>query len=141
MILQVSFDFSGGRTFARKERDFTIRIQEKVVEFGLRSALSSKYSQGQLHIMKDLSVDFDNDLELKKLFDRTKYNEHGAKTLVVYDNKREDNVDRLLKAAQDLKWIRLQSTSELAVYDLLKHDQVFLSKSAVLGLERRLHRE
>jgi 50S ribosomal protein L4 len=55
----------GGNAFPKKQRDFSYKMNSKVVTLGIKTALSDKYRRGALVVMDDLHLDTDDPAELQ----------------------------------------------------------------------------
>lgn len=143
----------GGRAFPRKTRDFSLQIQQKVVDLGIRSALASRFCANQMHVVDGFSWTSDS-VDLKSMLgsllqsEGHVFIEQKVKILFVHDA--DEDVKQLADAIQKFTAglspnstlegrspFTLQNVSELNVYDVLNHHHVILSKKVVPQLESR----
>ena len=122
----------GGKAHGARKRDFNISLNKKIRALGLRMALSSKAKSG-LVIVDTLVLDDAKTKALKGQFDK---NGWSGKVLVIDG----DAVDvSFARAAGNLPGINVMPAVGANVYDILKHDTLVLTRSAVEKLEARFN--
>ena len=97
----------------------------------LRHALSAKASSGELVILDQAKLKEARTAELAKASKKL-----GWKLALVIDGPETDA--NFAKAAQNLRNINVLPTQGANVYDILRCDQLVLTKAAVEQLEARL---
>ena len=117
----------GGVVFAPKPRDYSYTLNRKVKRLALKSALSSKAAESEIVVIDGLKMD---EIKTKK-FVEIMNNLKVAKALVVTKDV-ENNVVLSAKNVADAKTVVV---NEINVYDILKYDNVILTKSAVAAIE------
>lgn len=125
----------GGRAFPVKTRDFRLKLNKKIQDYGMRSALSSKYAQVQLCLINDFPSPIDGDL--KTAAKNHQWLHDGSKTLLVTPD--EESAQILSEAATTLKRLRVIPMQQLDVYEILNNDYLVISRSVLNGLEQRYH--
>ncbi|TEB35196.1 50S ribosomal protein L4 [Coprinellus micaceus] len=124
--------YGGGVAFGPKPRDFSTKLPRKVIQMGMRVALSAKVKERKLGVMSRL--DWPN---AKTKYLKAKLEELGLrKTLFVTG---EDNVPLgLSRAINMLKLADATTVDKVNVYELMQWDRIILDIKAVEYLERTL---
>ena len=122
----------GGGTVFGPDGNQTYKISQnkKAHNLALRSALSLKVKDG-LVVVEDLKVENKKTKEFVKIMDALKV---GGKALVVLDEF-EENV---VYSASNLNWVKLVTTDNVSVYDLLNVDNVVFTKASVEQLQKEV---
>ena len=121
----------GGTVFGPDgNQNYKISQNKKAHNLALRSALSLKVKDG-LVVVEDLKVENKKTKEFVKIMDALKV---GGKALVVLDEF-EENV---VYSASNLKWVKLVTTDNVSVYDLLNVDNVVFTKASVEQLQKEV---
>ena len=120
----------GGTVFGPDgNQSYKISQNKKAHNLALRSALSLKAKEG-LVIVDDLKLEAKTK-EFLKAMDALKV---GGKVLVVLDEFEE----KLLFAARNVNWVKLVSTDNVSVLDLLNVDTVVFTKDSVENLQKEV---
>ncbi len=120
----------GGTVFGPDgNQNYKISQNKKAHNLALRSALSLKAKEG-LVIVDDLKLEAKTK-EFLKAMDALKV---GGKVLVVLDEFEE----KLLFAARNVNWVKLVSTDNVSVLDLLNVDTVVFTKDSVENLQKEV---
>ncbi len=97
----------------------------------LRSALSAKLRDGELQVVQDFTLADHKTKAMRAVLDVL-----GApKTVLLVDNGENRNLEL---SARNLEGVKLVSTREVDVYDLLGHAGVLLSQAAAQKLSEAL---
>lgn len=124
----------GGIAFGPKPRDFSTKLPRKVIEMGLRVALSAKVKDTRLGIMPCLEFPIGKTNPLAKRLEKMGV----TKTLFVTG---EDAVPTgLQRAGQNIPLIEFTTADKLNVYDALKWQRLILDLKAVDYFEQTLGR-
>ncbi|KAG8949646.1 54S ribosomal protein, mitochondrial [Tulasnella sp. 424] len=120
----------GGRAFGPKPRDFSTKLPRKVVEMGMRVALSAKLGERSLSVVESLEWDGAKTKDLSKRLAELAW----PKVLFVSGH----GVPELLRRTTgNLQGVEVVSAEELTIYDILRSKRIVLDVSAVEWLERR----
>ena len=120
----------GGTVFGPDgNQNYKISQNKKAHNLALRSALSLKAKEG-LVIVDDLKLEAKTK-EFLKVMDALKV---GGKVLVVVDEFEEN----LFFAARNVNWVKLVSTDNISVFDLLNVDTVVFTKDSVENLQKEV---
>lgn len=118
----------GGVVFAPKPRDYGFSVNKKVKKLAMRSALSSKVSEGQLMVLESLDIDT---IKTKQVTGLLKALNVDSKALIVTLDKNEN----LYLSARNIYGVDASFVGMLSVYDILNHDKLVIEKDAVTKLE------
>jgi large subunit ribosomal protein L4 len=111
-------------------RSHSIKIPKKVRQFALRSILSSKLNDNRLFIVDNFSIDTH---KTKNLCNIMKH--WGVGSFILLDGVNTDK--NLLLASSNLYKISTLSSNGVNVYDIIRHDYLVMSKSALEHVEKR----
>ena len=123
----------GGKAHGARVRDFNPGLNKKVRALGLKMALSSHAKAGSLIVMNDLAVEGNKTKTLQGDLVKLGF----GKTALVIDGDAVETSFAL--AVGNLKEINVLPAAGANVYDILKHDTLVLTRSAVEKLEARFH--
>ncbi|ORX93561.1 ribosomal protein L4, partial [Basidiobolus meristosporus CBS 931.73] len=111
--------FRGGATVhGPKPRSHETALQKKVVDMGLRVALSTKYAQNQLVIVNSVELTSHKTRELAHIL---KSNQWTSALIAI---KKEN--DNLRIAANNIPGIKVVNVEDLDVYNVLLHKNLIL---------------
>jgi len=123
----------GGKAHGARKRDFDMSLNKKVRALGLRMALSSKAKNDNLFVLDSLEL---ADAKTKLLAADLAKLGFGKKVLVIDGEQVEEG---FRKAAGNLIGIDVLPAVGANVYDILNHDTLVLTRSAVEKLEGRFN--
>ncbi len=121
----------GGVVFGPTPRGYAVKLNQKVRQLGLRSALSYQFENDQLKVVDAIDfeapktkafVGFLNDLGVE------------GKVLVVG----KDFSDAVMLASRNVPTVKLVEASHVSVYDLLNCNALVVTKDAVAAFEEVL---
>lgn len=112
-------------------QNFKLSQNKKEHNLALRSALSSKTKNG-LIVVDSLALDSKKTKDFANMLKALKAE---TKVLVVSDNLDEN----LILGCANLNWVKLVSTSNVSVYDVLNVDNLIISKDAIKTLQEALN--
>lgn len=121
----------GGVTHGPTPRDHGHDLPKKVRRLGLKTALAAKVAEGTLTVIDSTKIDTPKTKDLK-----AKMAAFGEGSVLVIDGADVDQNFRL--AAGNIIGLDVLPTAGANVYDILRHDKVFLTKDAVAAIEERL---
>ncbi|MGB5810201.1 MAG: 50S ribosomal protein L4, partial [Polyangiales bacterium] len=120
----------GGTVHGPKPRDFGYRPPRKMRLGALKGALSLKLREGRLLIVKDFELDEIKTKTLAAVLDALQVND-GALIVDAKDN------ERLRLSARNLRSHSVLPPEGVNLYDLLRHEHLVLTQTAVEALEAR----
>lgn len=119
----------GAVTFGPQPRDYSYTLPRKTKQAGLKSALSYLYGAGKVIVLDGMDSAEGKTKELSANLAKL-----GLKKAVLLGSEENTNMKR---AARNLKKFRYYGTEGLNVYDLLKYDNVVISKESLAGVDQR----
>ena len=122
----------GGKAMGPRRREFNVSLNKKLRALGLKMALSSK-AQGGLVVVDNLEL---TDAKTKALSLQLAQAGWGRKVLVIDGEAVNEGFAR---ASANLVGVNVLPAIGANVYDILKHDTLVLTRSAVEKLEARFH--
>ncbi|MBK6576111.1 MAG: 50S ribosomal protein L4 [Sandaracinaceae bacterium] len=120
----------GGQSHGPKPRDYSYRPTRKMRLGALRGALSLKLNEGRLLVVDDFEL---VEIKTKKLAEVLGKLQVG-KSAIIVDAK---NNEKLRMSARNLPAFQFLPPEGVNLYDLLRHESLVLTKSAVEALEKR----
>jgi len=120
----------GGTVFGPKPRSFVTSLNRKMSSGALASALSS--AKEQTLVVADQQLGLSKTKEFKALVDKLGF---GAQKVLVVAEYNE----ALFRATKNLANVSVVNPKNLGVVDVLKHDQLLVSSSALQVLEGRFN--
>jgi large subunit ribosomal protein L4 len=120
----------GGSVFGPKPRDYSYEMPRKAKKTALKSALSLRASENKLIVVDS----FDTDGKTKSVASALGALGTSKKTLIV-DGKAND---KLVRGAKNLATSQWLAPEGINVYDILRHDTLVMTKSAVESITSTL---
>ncbi|KAE9408156.1 ribosomal protein L4 [Gymnopus androsaceus JB14] len=122
----------GGVAFGPKPRDFSTKLPRKVIQMGMRVALSSKVLERNLGVMKTMDWPNGRTRHLSQKIDSL-----GLKNTLFITG--EDEVPtNLQRAIQNIPLVGLTTSKQVNIYEMLKWPRLMLDAKAVDFFERTL---
>jgi large subunit ribosomal protein L4 len=123
---------TGAVIFGPRFRDHEYSIQKKVKSLALKMALSLRYKEKKLVILKDLEIESHKTKNLAKNLSEMKV----SSGLIVGLNKDKDS--KFIQASKNIKCVNSLPVEGINVLDILKHEYLFLTKECVDKINERL---
>lgn len=120
----------GGKSFGPKPRSHAIDLPKKVRALALKHALSSKAKANTLVLIDKCDLKDAKTKELKSRFAKL-----GLGSVLVIDGAEVQA--SFLRAARNLAQVDVLPVAGINVYDILRHEKLVLTKSALEALEAR----
>jgi large subunit ribosomal protein L4 len=117
----------GGVAFAPKPRDFSKKVNKKMKQAAMRSALSQKLRDGQFIIVDKFTIDQPKTklvVAILEKFDAQKT------TLLVMNGEQQD----VLRAGNNIENLSMTDATLLSLYDLVRVNKCIITKDAVQTL-------
>jgi len=121
----------GGIAHGPTPRSYAFHLPKKMILGALRSALTDKFNGNAITVVDEFSLQNHKSKELRQRLNAIELN----KKLLIVAAGENTNLDR---ASGNLAKVKLVSSRELNVYDLLNHEQVLFSKDAIEKLQEAL---
>jgi large subunit ribosomal protein L4 len=115
----------GGRTFAKRPIDWSYRLPKKAIKTATRMALRSKFDDGQVTILDELSIEAPKTKVVTSVLGALGLSDVGC--LLVVD-QHDVNVWR---SARNIAGLRVTPAAGLNTYDLLHQRQLLITKAAL----------
>ncbi len=120
----------GGVAFGPKPRSYQVKVPKKVKKSALKMALTDKLKSDQLIVVDEFTLP---EIKTKK-FVEVMNNFQVRKALIVT----QEIGETLDKSSRNVPWVKVMSYKGLNVYDILKHDQLFLEQGVIPKIEEAL---
>jgi large subunit ribosomal protein L4 len=120
----------GGIVFGPHPRDYSFSIPKKVRKKAVISALSMKFKDNKMVILKDFQMEKISTRVFKNVFDLFSL----KKALFVLD----ENNEVLLKSSRNMKNVKMIRSEGINVYDILNHEHLILLEPSVKKIEGAL---
>lgn len=120
----------GGIIFGPTPHGYAFRVPKKVRRLALISALSMKFKEDRMTILRDFPMEEFKTKRFQEVIDRFGF----KKTLFVIDQQRPF----LEKSSRNIRDVKMVRSEGVNVYDLLKYDHVVLLEPAVHKIEGAL---
>ena len=121
----------GGTTHGPQPRDYSYHLPRKMQLGALRSALSAKLRDGELRVVSEFKLAEAKSKAMRGALDTLE----ARRTVLLVDNSDNPN---LQLSSRNLAGVKLVSSRDVNVYDLLGHERVFLSADAAKKLSEAL---
>ncbi|HBD74088.1 MAG TPA: 50S ribosomal protein L4 [Acholeplasmataceae bacterium] len=124
----------GGIVFGPTPRSYTVKLNQKVRQLALRSALSYHQKSNTLIVLDKLVVETPKTKDFKTMLDGLKIK---GKVLFVAPSFN----DKEILAARNIPSVQFSTASHVSVYDILNAKHLVLTKDAALALQEVLSYE
>lgn len=121
----------GATTKGPLPRSHAHDLPKKVRALGLKHALSAKVVAGELTVIEDAALESGKTKDLAAALKA-----HGWKRTLVIDGAEVN--EGMARAARNIEGVDVLPSQGANVYDILRRDQLVLTKAAVAALEERL---
>jgi large subunit ribosomal protein L4 len=121
----------GGTVHGPQPRDYSYKLPKKMQLGALKSALSAKLRDGELRVVTEFAVTEPKSKAMRKTLDGLE----ASRTILLVDNSANRN---LALSSRNLKGVKLVSSREVNVYDLLGHSQVLFTQDAAKKISEAL---
>lgn len=121
----------GGTVFGPTPRGYSYKLPKKVRRLAIKSALSSKVNENNIVVVDALNFDVPKTKEFTKVLKNLSVD---TKALVVTDGSNEN----VVLSARNIPGVTVIDTNGINVLDVLGHDKLIMTKSAVEKVEEVL---
>jgi large subunit ribosomal protein L4 len=121
----------GGTTHGPQPRDYSYKLPRKMQIGALRSALSAKLRDGELRVVNQFAITEPKSKQMRKTLDGLDV----KKTVLLVEVGENKNLDL---SSRNLEGVKMVSSRDVNVYDLLGHAQVLMSEAAARKLSEGL---
>jgi large subunit ribosomal protein L4 len=123
----------GGVAFGPHPRDFSIKVNKKVVRLAFRRALSERIAAGAVKLVEDLSLAAPKTKELRGVLEAL-----GAPSALIVVPAWDDN---LLLSARNLQGVEVTTVRNCSVYQVLRYPSIVMTRAAWEELKPRFSGE
>ena len=117
----------GGTVFGPQPRDYSYKVPKKVVKAALKSALSLKHKDGRMKIFDSIELAEPRTRLAVEILKSSKLD--NALIVISGENR------NLALAVRNLKDFKVLDAAGLNVYDILNHDNLVITRSALEKVE------
>jgi large subunit ribosomal protein L4 len=117
----------GGIVFAPKPRDYRVSVPKSMRRVAMKSALTSKVQENEMIVLENLAFDAPKTKEMVKVLNAFE----TKKTLIVVAESNEN----VYKSARNIPGIAVVPVNNINVYDILKYENLMITKDAVSKIE------
>ena len=121
----------GGVAHGPHPRSYAFHLPKKMNRGALRSALTNKFVSKGIRVVNDFVLPTHKTKELRQILQKL---EAKSKLLIVNNGENEN----LARASGNLAKVKLVSSREVTVYDLLNSQSILFSKAAIEQLQEGL---
>ena len=118
----------GGVVFAPKPRDFSKKLNKKMRQGAFISAISKKFSDGDVIILDKLTLDSGKTRDAVKVL-----NAIGVTKSAIVVTR--DVVESVKRATNNIPKVELSSAELLSVYDVVKADKCIFTEEAIMAVQ------
>jgi len=118
----------GGMVFAVKPRDYRTSVPKSMRRVAMLSALTSKVVENEMIVLDALELDAPKTKDIVKMLTALKADK---KTLIITAESNEN----VYKSARNIEGIAIIPVNNINVYDLLKYNNLVITKDAVSMIE------
>lgn len=118
----------GGVVFAPQPRDYVVKVPRKVRRLALKSALTTKYNEGNIIVVDEIKL-----AEGKTKLVAQMLKDLGAekKALLVL----EQGSTNVIRASKNIRSVKDAYVNTINVYDLLNAEKIIVVKAAMQGIQ------
>ncbi|MBA3601856.1 MAG: 50S ribosomal protein L4 [Acidobacteria bacterium] len=125
----------GGNVHGPQPRDWSYKMPKKMRRGALRSALSERLREGNLIVIDDFSFDNSKTKSFLGVMSELGFNDTKATKTLIVDSL--DNLNLIL-ASRNVQKTKVTNGYGLNVYDIIYHEKLLISKSAIEELNHLL---
>ena len=118
----------GGIALGPKPRSYTTKLNKKVKQIALFSALSAKVANNEMIVVDNIAA---TEFKTKTMVEMLSAIGAGKKSLVVLDGPNA----MVVKSLSNIAGVKVAYTNTLNVYDILNCDSIVFAKNAVAKIE------
>lgn len=121
----------GGTIFGPNPRDYSYKEPIKKVRGALKSALSAKASDGEVVVLKELSLKEPKTKLMIDILNKLGLNEG----VLILSEKRDKNIEL---ASRNIPKVKVMPLTELNIVDLLKYKRLLITENGVKAMKEVL---
>ena len=121
----------GGTVHGPQPRDYSYKLPKKMQLGALKSALSAKLRDGELRVVTEFAISEAKSKVMRKTLDGLE----ASRTILLVDNSGNRNLEL---SSRNLEGVKLVSSREVNVNDLLGHQHVLFTQEAAKKISEAL---
>jgi large subunit ribosomal protein L4 len=118
----------GGIVFGPTPRSYGFKLPRKVRRLAIKSALSSKVVDNQIIVLDQLSLSQPKTKDISKILNNLKVSRKALVVTAGFDNN-------VALSARNIPGVKFVSAEGINVLDVIKYDQLIITKDAVAKVE------
>lgn len=118
----------GGTVFGPTPRSYGFKLPRKVRRLAIKSALSSKVVSNQIIVLDQLSLSQPKTKDIAKILNNLKVERKALVVTADFDNN-------VALSARNIPGVKFVAAEGINVLDVMKHDQLIITKDAVAKVE------
>lgn len=130
----------GGIAFGPRQRDYSLKLSQKMRKVALFSALSAKLKTGEIKIVTGLEKLEPKTKLFAKVLESLSLNEKNPQILLITPKSGSDFVT-ITKGSRNLNGVKITSANLLNTYDILAHRNILFMKNAVESVKETFLKE
>nr|MBI5455902.1 50S ribosomal protein L4 [Candidatus Levybacteria bacterium] len=130
----------GGVAFGPRQRDYSLKLSQKMRKVALFSALSSKLKAGDIKIVAGLEKLESKTKNFADTMINLSLNEKKPQILLITPKSGKD-FQSIMKGARNLKGVKITSSNLLNTYDILAYRNILFMKDSIEGLKETFLKE
>lgn len=128
----------GGQSHAKRNRNYSFKLSDKVLKLGMATALSAKFQENNMYIIKDTLLDSHKTGHLADLLKEHWSHIEPGEIAVLSGEAELDNNFAL--AARNLWNLDFYTPKTVNVYDLVKRHHLMITETAVREMYEQLEK-
>ncbi|MFH1223732.1 MAG: 50S ribosomal protein L4 [Pseudomonadota bacterium] len=124
--------YGGGIVFGPHPRDFYRKVNKKMFKNALRSAISDRIKSGAFYILDNMKF---QSMKTKNVSNMLKSFE--IKNCLIVDNENNE----LMVSARNMKNVTALKPEQINPYDIIKHENIIISKAALEKVKAQIAQE
>lgn len=121
----------GGIVFGPKPRDYTLKLPKKMKKTALFSALSTKLKDKKIKVIQDFKKIPTKTKVIANFISKLTDNAKNKKVLIIVPPLKNGEVEKIKKAARNIKGVTLTRPTTLNTYEVLNHDFLLFFKESI----------
>lgn len=121
----------GGVVFGPTPRSYAYKLPKKVRRLAIKSALSSKVKNENIKVLENLTLDKPKTKDMVAILNNLKVDNKALVVTENYDNN-------IALSVRNIPGVKLVTATGINVLDVLKYDQLIITKDAVAKVEEVL---
>lgn len=115
----------GGTVFGPQPRDYSYKLNKKFKRVALKTALSTKYSEGKIIFLDIISMENPKTKDMVKILENLGLKE--KKVLIVLPNVDEN----IILSSRNIKGVNVLRAVDINTYQIMFHDTIIITKDAL----------